>query len=327
MDTELITRLFEITAEERSVLSDNYNLTSDAEPAFANMTLKRKDYIWNVLGTRHMVTVKPHTRFVDIPIHSHGYLEMMYVCEGAVTHFIDGRTLILEAGELLMMNRHTKHSVAASGRRDIAVNLVVSNDFLRVCSAKFRNSLPLSELAEHHVSESGRSRYLIYRIGNNPSAENLLENLIRSALFQRDVPQIILTETLSLIFRYLEMYPDALIRSADDATREESKKTIITDYIETGYRTASLTELAERLGMTPQYVSCMIRRLFGAGFIELITEKRMFEAERLLTESDLSVQEIAEAIGYENNSFFHKRFREQYGTTPAKWKKSIRSDK
>ena len=40
--------------------------------------------------------------------------------------------------------------------------------------------------------------------------------------------------------------------------------------------------------------------------------------------SDMPVTRIAEAIGYENNSFFHKRFREQYGVTPAKWKRDNR---
>ena len=73
MKRELIDRLSDITNEEMSVLSDSYSLSSDAEPAFANMALRRRDYIWNVIGTRQTVTVKPHTRFVEIPVHSHSY--------------------------------------------------------------------------------------------------------------------------------------------------------------------------------------------------------------------------------------------------------------
>ena len=53
----------------------------------------------------------------------------------------------------------------------------------------------------------------------------------------------------------------------------------------------------------------------------MLEEKRFAEAERLLLQSDIPVSAIAEAIGYENNSFFHRRFREQYGTSPSRWRK------
>lgn len=324
MKRELIDRLSDITNEEMSVLSDSYSLSSDAEPAFANMALRRRDYIWNVIGTRQPVTVKPHTRFVDIPVHSHTYVEMMYVCDGSITHFIDGQTIVLHSGELLLMNRHAKHSVSASGRRDIGINFLISNDFMRQSVGKFRSSPPLSDFAENNISDGGRSRWLIFRVVGNQSVGNLIENLISSSLFEKNVPQIILSDTLSLIFRYLEMYPEMLVGSTSHGSGGDPEKAAVTDYIQTNYRTASLTELSERLGMTPQYVSKLIVRLFGATFSELVREKRFSEAEQLLMTSDMPVTRIAEAIGYENNSFFHKRFREQYGVTPAKWKRDNR---
>ena len=120
------------------------------------------------------------------------------------------------------------------------------------------------------------------------------------------------------------MYPEMLVGSTSHSSGGDPEKAAVTDYIQTNYRTASLTELSERLGMTPQYVSKLIVRLFGATFSELVREKRFSEAEQLLMTSDMPVTRIAEAIGYENNSFFHKRFREQYGVTPAKWKRDNR---
>lgn len=324
MDKELLSCLSDITNEEMSVLSESYNLSSDAEPAFANMALRRRDYIWNVIGTRQPVTVKPHTRFVDIPVHSHSYVEMMYVCDGNITHSIDGQNIVLHRGELLLMNRHAKHSVTASGRHDIGINFLISSDFMRQSVGKFRTSLPLSDFAENDLSENGSSRWLIFSVSEDTSAENLIVNLIRSSLFEKNVPQIILSETLSLIFRYLEMFPEMLVGSTSHGSASETEKSAITDYIQTNYRTASLTELSDRLGMTPQYVSKLTVRLFGATFSELVREKRFSEAEQLLLTSDMPVTRIAEAIGYENNSFFHKRFLEQYGVTPARWKRDNR---
>lgn len=45
-------------------------------------------------------------------------------------------------------------------------------------------------------------------------------------------------------------------------------------------------------------------------------------AERLLKETDLSVADIVNNIGYENNSYFHKKFREIYGFSPANYRKN-----
>ena len=39
-----------------------------------------------------MITIRPHTRFVAFPRHSHNYVEIMYVCTGQITHIIGGGT-------------------------------------------------------------------------------------------------------------------------------------------------------------------------------------------------------------------------------------------
>ncbi len=322
MDEALINRLLKVSDSEAQVLSKTYSLASDAEPAFAYMLLKRRDYIWNVIGSRQPIAVTSHTRFVDIPLHSHSYVEIMYVCEGSVKHFIEGEDLTLKKGSLLLMNRHIKHSITASGKNDIAVNFILSNDFLSANGGRLRSSSSLTDLAENNGSEIGRPRFLVFNVENIPYVENLIENLIRSYLFDKDVPHIILSETMSLILRYLSMYPETLADGFSSGEGEGSIKAAISDYIQTNYRSASLAELAEQLGLTLPYASKLIKQLYGASFRELVKEKRFSEAEQLLLSSNVSIQEISEAVGYENNSFFHKMFKEQYGMTPAKWKKT-----
>ena len=48
---------------------------------------------------------------------------------------------------------------------------------------------------------------------------------------------------------------------------------------------------------------------------------RMARAAKLLRESDLAVAEIIEQVGYQNDSFFRRKFKETYGRTPAQYRK------
>ena len=99
----------------------------------------------------------------------------------------------------------------------------------------------------------------------------------------------------------------------------------IAAYIQNSFRTATLTELSENLKMSPTYVSRRVKELYGTSFTELLKERRFNEAEQLLLNGDLPVNAIAEAVGYENTSFFHRIFRQQYGISPSKWRKEKKS--
>ena len=324
MDAKILEHISRVSDNERLLMSMSESAQSESPMLFDNLPLRRRDYVWNVVGNRQMVSTHTHIRFADIPMHSHNYIEMMYVCEGSVTHLIEGSLYTLKAGELLLMNRHVKHSITASGADDIAVNYIISSDFLSYAAARFRSNPNLKDFADEEHQEGGKPVYLIYSVKEDYALQNLLENLIHDTVITPNTPQALNADTLSLIFRYFETRPTLLVHSSSGECEENSLRRRIGDYLETYYRTATLTELAETVGMTPPYVSRRVKELFGASFSDLVKERRFSEAERLLLQSDIPVAAIAEAVGYENNSFFHRRFREQYGTSPSKWRKNGR---
>ena len=65
------------------------------------------------------------------------------------------------------------------------------------------------------------------------------------------------------------------------------------DYIEQQYKTATLTELCEKLHLPMHMLSKMMRKNTGFNFSDIIA-----------------------AVGYENGSYFHRVFKERYHTTP-----------
>ena len=71
-----------------------------------------------------LITVRPHSRFVDFPEHRHNYVEMMYVVQGNITHIIEGKELTLHKGDVLMLNQQVCHAIRRAEYEDIGINFI-----------------------------------------------------------------------------------------------------------------------------------------------------------------------------------------------------------
>ena len=67
-----------------------------------------------------MITLRPHTRVIHFPPHTHDYVEVIYMCQGTTTHIVNGQTIRLNAGDLLFLNQSTTHEVCKADYEDIA---------------------------------------------------------------------------------------------------------------------------------------------------------------------------------------------------------------
>ena len=95
----------------------------------------------------------------------------------------------------------------------------------------------------------------------------------------------------------------------------------IKTYIEQNIKTANLEELSAILGYSAVYTGSLVKKLTGKSFSKEVQEKRCSIAARKLLETDLSIEEIIADVGYENESFFRKIFKEKYGKNPLEYRK------
>ncbi|MBD2299694.1 helix-turn-helix domain-containing protein [Nostoc sp. FACHB-87] len=95
------------------------------------------------------------------------------------------------------------------------------------------------------------------------------------------------------------------------------------NFIEGNYhQPISLCDVATAVGYCPAYLTNLVRRHTGKTVNHWIVERRMLAARNLLKESDLSVSQIAEAVGYQHEGHFFRQFRQNHKTTPQAWRKS-----
>lgn len=94
-------------------------------------------------------------------------------------------------------------------------------------------------------------------------------------------------------------------------------------FIETYYQhSISLREVAEAVGRSPAYLTDLVRRETGKTVLSWIIERRMAEARRLLLETDQSVEQIAEAVGYFDRRHFSRQFLRLHNTNPQMWRRT-----
>jgi YesN/AraC family two-component response regulator len=101
----------------------------------------------------------------------------------------------------------------------------------------------------------------------------------------------------------------------------------ILKYIETYYAAASLKEAAERFGYHPDYLSRLIKRRLGHTFSDIKHRICIDKAKFLLLGSDLTIQQVAEHVGFSNMSFFYEIFDRYCGTTPARYREDFGQEK
>lgn len=93
-------------------------------------------------------------------------------------------------------------------------------------------------------------------------------------------------------------------------------------YIEQNIKTANLGELSQMLGYSTVYTGKMVNKLMGESFVKVVIAKRCKMAAYMLLNTNASIHDIISTLGYENESFFRKAFKQKYGKTPLEYRKS-----
>jgi AraC-like DNA-binding protein len=81
---------------------------------------------------------------------------------------------------------------------------------------------------------------------------------------------------------------------------------------------------AEMLAVTPGHLNDVIKSTTGKTAKQIIDEKRILEAKRLLFWGDHNLKEIAALLNFENDSYFNRFFKKHTGQTPALFQRAIR---
>ncbi|WP_436667694.1 helix-turn-helix domain-containing protein, partial [Latilactobacillus sakei] len=83
-----------------------------------------------------------------------------------------------------------------------------------------------------------------------------------------------------------------------------------------------LAAVASELHLNAVYLGQLFKQEVGRSFAQFLNDYRVDVAVDLLRDSDLDIGQIAEAVGYQNSSYFYKLFKKQTGMSPGDYRKA-----
>lgn len=94
----------------------------------------------------------------------------------------------------------------------------------------------------------------------------------------------------------------------------------IMNYVQTNYLTVTLQDLSRHMHLTPPYLSKYIKEKSGGTFGEIVRNVRMRKACTLLKNGSMTVETIADSVGYPNVEHFNRLFKKKYGMSPVQFR-------
>lgn len=96
----------------------------------------------------------------------------------------------------------------------------------------------------------------------------------------------------------------------------------ILNYIQTNYLDVTLEDLSEKFYLSKPYLSKYIKEKSGVTFGETVKHVRMKKARALLKSTNMTVENIALSVGYQNVEHFNRLFKKAYKMTPVQYRNS-----
>ena len=316
MKQEIIADLSRITEEEQAILDGKTEVEKERYSSGQKFVMDAG----KLLERGKLIDIRPHTRFIRFPAHSHNYVEMIYMCQGSTVHTINGDRIELKTGELLILNQNAVQEILPAGEYAIAVNFIVLPEF-------FNTAFSMIGAEENQLKDflvgalCGRDEetsYLYFHVADILPVQNLIENMVWTIFYdisnKRSSNQI----TMGLLFLQLLNYMDKM--EAGGRKFDTEIMANVYRYIEDHFKEGTLSELAVEMKVDVYWLSREIKKKSGKTYKELLQEKRMQQAVYLLINSRIAVSDIIEAVGYDNTSYFYRKFKERYGISPKEYR-------
>ncbi len=176
---------------------------------------------------------------------------------------------------------------------------------------------------ESRLPEPPALQYYIHFSLNAPEANHHLDgralaiplDATLEALLQRIVEKEEETAPLQLVLEVLSRLPAGDLRQEKISARIDAAKAYL---LERMGEKVSLAELGRHVGMNPNAFSRLFKKATGWTPHAWLSRARIDEAEHLLEHSELSIEAIAERLGFYDRYHFSRQFYYQRGLYPAK---------
>lgn len=275
-------------------------------------TLKLEDIFIGIYTSEIMLNMMIMSSLLDTP-----YVHLIYNFKGKpIAHLSDRRVEIPE-GHLCIIDSNTPHFLSDDGEHSLAINIFITKRRIRDLINTFITRTPFDfRLFASTIDSEG-----VYIM--DMSGDKVILNLLCEAMYEHTFQPPYYEDTIN---NYASLIFTAVLReywkiSAEFSHQRTSRDTLIVAevlaYVNKNLDSANLKDVAEHFHYSPNYLGKLISNVTGYKFTDCVKKARAKKALFLLRNSDLSVSEIGNLVGYKNISYFYKIFKDIYGDLPS----------
>lgn len=257
-------------------------------------------------------------------VHWHEHIEIIYMLEGEAVFNIGNESSPSAKGDILFINKGCFHSGYSINNSTVEYYAIVFNAVLLkrwvydTFSEKFifpfidgQILLPAKVLRDT----------LFYK-----SLQGILTNLVLEFEQRETGFEIYIKAYLSMLFTSIFRYAGPQIQEVEkrrthNINVERFRKLFL--YLEENfYKRILVKEAADIVNMSTYHFCKTFKKVTGKTFIEFLNLFRVNEAEKLLGNTNMSVTEVAEQVGFCNTNYFDKVFKQVKGYPPSQCRKN-----
>ena len=246
----------------------------------------------------------------EMEYHYHEFHKVVLFLGGAASYLIEGRSYLLQPGDVLLVGRRQIHKPVIDPTRPYErIVLYLDPEFLSAGETDL--SLCFRRAEERHFS-------LMRPTGGDRAALERLSAGLERALSDGEFGGALLAKTwLWQLMIFLNRLQERDRTSQDaGAIRFDPKITQVLDYINANLAADLSVERLAGLAYTSRYhFMRRFREQTGYSVHQYVTEKRLLAADALLRDG-LPAQEVGLRCGFQDYSTFHRAFKRQFGITP-----------
>lgn len=236
--------------------------------------------------------------------HSHSYTELFYIVGGDGQFQINDRIFPVQAHQLVVVNPNILHTEVSYEARPLEY-IVVGIEGL--------------ELTDPGTEEG---RYCIYTFPEENPVLTCMRNILQEMQCREAEYQTACQAWMEIIM--VQLIRNACVSVSQIHSRFPTNRQCasVRYYIDQHYKeNITLDLLSEKVSINKYYMAHAFKREYGISPINYMIACRIREGKRLLAETDLSLSQIANVLGFSSSSYFSQSFRNAEGMSPSEYRK------
>lgn len=263
----------------------------------------------------------PYPDYFFVERHWHHYIEILYIIKGSYQFEINLQKFSLDEGDICILNSGDLHQI--TGEQSKTIHDVV---LLDPCILGFSYGDEFQEECVEPLAEKQLLLPTVFRRGerNNMLIISQVQKLMQTAIEKKKGwyfnCKLQVLDIISQIYQAGLMLPTDSVQTYEDRQKIQHYKLVVS-YMEEHFNSQiTLQNLADTIPCNSQYLCRFFKDIAGVSPIQYLINLRLNEACYLLEHTSKSILEVSLDCGFDNVSYFIRKFKEIKGCTPKKYR-------